>query len=124
MAETDAEHEATIDIRSPRRGVAYVVLGGEHDLGSANHLQNTLSDVQATCPHLVVDLSPVEFIDSSTIHALLHAKKAATEGGGRFNIVLSTTPLVERALEITGVLETLNRAHSLEESLRPPGAPS
>jgi anti-anti-sigma factor len=118
MAETDAEREATIDIRSPRPGVAHVVLGGEHDLGSANQLQNTLSAVQATCPHLVVDLSPVEFIDSSTIHALLHAKNAATEGGGRFNIVLSTTPLVERVLEITGVLGLLNRVHSLDEALQ------
>jgi len=67
---------------------------------------------------LVVDLSPVEFIDSSTIHALLHAKNAATEGGGRFNIVLSTTPLVERVLEITGVLGPLNRVHSLDEALQ------
>jgi anti-anti-sigma factor len=104
--------------RSPRPGVAHVALGGEHDLGSANQLQNTLSAVQATCPHLVVDLSPVEFIDSSTIHALLHAKNAATEGGGRFNIVLSTTPLVERVLEITGVLGLLNRVHSLDEALQ------
>ena len=118
MAETNAEHEATIDIRSPRPGVAHVVLGGEHDLGSANQLKNTLSDVLATCPHLVVDLSSVEFIDSSTIHALLQAKKAATEGEGRFNIVLSTTPLVERALEITGVLGVLNRVHSLEEAFQ------
>jgi anti-anti-sigma factor len=118
MAETDAEHEATIDIRSPRPGVAHVVLGGEHDRGSANQLQNTLSDVLAMGSHLVVDLSSVEFIDSSTIHALLHTKRAATEGDCRFNIVLSTTPIVERVLEITGVLPTLNRVHSLEEALQ------
>jgi anti-anti-sigma factor len=118
MAVANAEHEATIDIRAPRPGVAHVVLGGEHDFGSAKRLHNILNDVRATCSHLVVDLSSVEFIDSSTIHVLLRTKKAATEEDSRFNIMLSTNPLLgtnpllESVLQITGLLETLNRVHS------------
>jgi hypothetical protein len=48
---------------------------------------------------------------------LVHAKTAANEGDRRFNLVLNTTPIVERVLEITGVLDTLNRVHTLEEAL-------
>jgi hypothetical protein len=48
---------------------------------------------------------------------LVNAQKAATERDCPFNLVLSTTPIVERALEITGVLETLNRVHAREEAL-------
>jgi hypothetical protein len=36
---------------------------------------------------------------------LLRAKKAANHRHRRFNLVLSPTSLVERAFEITGVLE-------------------
>jgi anti-anti-sigma factor len=118
MAVANAEHEATIDIRAPRPGVAHVVLGGEHDFGSAKRLHNILNDVRATCSHLVVDLSSVEFIDSSTIHVLLRTKKAATEEDSRFNIMLSTNPLLESVLQITGLLETLNRVHSPEEAFQ------
>jgi anti-anti-sigma factor len=120
----NAEHEATVDIRSPEPGVAQVVLGGEHDLSTAVQLEETLDQALATCSHLIVDLSSAEFIDSSTIKVLVNTQKVATKRDCPFNLVLSTTPIVERALEITGVLETLNRAHSLEEALRPPGAPS
>ena len=48
---------------------------------------------------------------------LLRAKKAANQRHRRFNLVLSTTSLVEPIFEIAGVLETLDRVHSPEEAL-------
>jgi anti-anti-sigma factor len=118
------EHDATIQVRSPRSGIAQISLGGEHDLSSAVRLRETIDDALASCSHLVVDVSAAEFIDSSTIKVLVNAQKAARDRDCRFNLVLSTTPIVERVLEITGVLPALNRVHTLEEALRPPGAPS
>ena len=114
----NTEHEATTEVRSPQPGVAQIVLGGQHDLSTAVQLEETFDQALASCSHLIVDASSVEFIDASTITALLNAQKAATDRDCRFNLVLSTTPLVERVLEITGVLETLNRVRSLEEALQ------
>jgi anti-anti-sigma factor len=111
-------HEATTDVRSPRPGLAQIVLGGKHDLSSAPQLYNTLNEALTNCTHLIVDLSSAEFIDSSTIRVLVNAKKAASERDCPFNLVLSTTPIVERVLEITNVLDYLNRVHSLEEALQ------
>jgi anti-anti-sigma factor len=104
--------------RSPQSGVAQIVLTGEHDLASVEQLQNTLDQSLASCSHVIVDVSSAEFIDTSTIHVLVRAKKAANQRNRRFNLVLGTTSLVERVFEITGVLEFLNRVHSPEEALQ------
>ena len=69
------------------------------------------------CTQLIVDLSSAEFIDSSTITALVNAKKHADQVGCKFNLVLASTPIVERALEITGVLPGLNRVATVEQAL-------
>ena len=117
-------HDPTIDVRAPRSGVVEVVLGGEHDLSSTEQLEETLTQALATCSHLVVDVSEAEFIDSTTIAVLVHAKSAAYDNDRRFNLVLNSTPIVERVLEITGVLETLNRVHTIDEALASPGVRS
>jgi hypothetical protein len=44
---------------------------------------------------LIVDLSSAAFIDSSTI-ALVNAKKHADQLDCKFNLVLASTPIVER----------------------------
>ncbi len=107
----------TIEIRAPAPDVAQVVLGGEHDLGSADRLSAVLTDTLGGCSHLVVDISTAEFIDSSTIRVLIATKERADGGGREFSLLLGTAPIVERILEITGVLVVLNRVHSLDEAL-------
>jgi anti-anti-sigma factor len=107
----------TIDVLWPRPGVAHVVLGGEHDLGTKDELDSTLAGTLATCSHLVVDLSTTRFIDSSTIRVIVDNKAQADATGRQFNLLLGTEPIVERVLEITGVLQGLNRVHALEEAL-------
>ena len=72
--------------------------------------------------HLVVDLSTTQFIDSSTIAVLITSKKRADASSRRFNLLLGTEPVVERILQVTGVLSLLNRVHALEEAI--PDAPS
>jgi anti-anti-sigma factor len=111
----------TIDVSWPRPSVARVALGGEHDLSSADRLSTVLTQTLETCSHLVVDLGSTTFIDSSTIRVLITTKGRAEAGGHRFNLLLGTSPIVERALEITGVLTALNRVHTLEAAL-PDGA--
>jgi hypothetical protein len=64
------------------------------DRGSPPHL-----------PHLIVDISPVQLIDSSIINLLIQLKKDAGAKDCRFNLVMGTGPGVERALEICEVFQ-------------------
>jgi anti-anti-sigma factor len=111
---------ATIDVRWPRDGVAQVVLGGEHDLASADRLSDLLTQTLERCSHLIVDLSTTEFIDSATIRVLLATEGRADASGRRFNLLLGTTAIAERALEITEVATVLNRVHTLKDALSSP----
>jgi anti-anti-sigma factor len=109
--------EPTIEVRWPQPDTALVVLGGEHDLATATNLAETLDELLSSCTHLIVDLSTTEFIDSSAIRVLVNTKTSSDAQGQRFNLVLRSTPIVERALELTGVLSTLNRVRTVEEAL-------
>ena len=112
----------TIQVRSPRPHAALVVLAGEHDLYSADEVQQTLDQSLAVCDHLIVDLSAAEFIDSTIVHVLLQTKKNAIELDRKckFGVVLGTAPVVERILEVTGVVPLLNVVPSVERALFSP----
>ena len=112
----------TIQVRSPRPHAALVVLAGEHDLYSADEVQQTLDQSLAVCDHLIVDLSAAEFIDSTIVHVLLQTKKNAIELDRKckFSVVLGTAPVVERILEVTGVVPLLNVVPSVERALFSP----
>ena len=117
MSDAPASHEPTIEVRSPQPHAALVVLGGEHDLSSADELRQTFDQSLAVCDHLIVDLSAAEFIDSSIIGVLMEARKHAPELDRKFNVVLGTAPIVERILEISGVLPLLNVVPTVERAL-------
>jgi anti-anti-sigma factor len=106
-----------VDVRWHEKGVAVVSLAGEHDLGNADALSTLLVETLETSDHLIVDVSDVEFIDSSIINALVLTRRRAETERRRFNLVLGTSEIVERVLVITDVLPYLNRTHSLEEAL-------
>jgi anti-anti-sigma factor len=105
--------EPTVDVHRPKPHVALVVLGGEHDLDSAPLVEQATEEALLTCYHLIVDISPVQFIDSSIINLLIQLKKDADAKDCRFNLVMGTAPGVERALEICGVLPALNRVRTV-----------
>jgi anti-sigma B factor antagonist len=109
--------QPTIEVRSPRQGAALVVLGGEHDLHSADRLRQTTDDMLLGNEHLIVDLSRAEFIDSTIIGVLVHAMKKAEGCDRKFTVVLGTAPVVERVLEVTGVLVVLNVVPTVDQAL-------
>jgi anti-anti-sigma factor len=114
----DAQRTApSVDVRWPRPGVAQVILCGEHDLSSVDRLSETLAATLGGCSKLVVDLRETQYIDSSTIRVLVSTRKQTEAEGRHFALVLATTPIVEKTLEITGVLGILNRVQTLEEAL-------
>jgi anti-sigma B factor antagonist len=117
MSDAPAFKVPTIEVRSLGPHAALVVLAGEHDLYSADEVQQTFDQSLAACDHLIVDLSAAEFIDSSIVHVLLQTKKNAVELDRKFNVVLGTAPVVERILQVTGVVPLLNVVPSVEQAL-------
>lgn len=71
------------------------------------------------CTQLVVDLSGVEFIDTTLINGLCRAKRQADLQAVDFNVVIGGNELVARALEVTGLTELLHGVGSLEAALQP-----
>jgi anti-sigma B factor antagonist len=117
MSRAPAFQVPTIEVRSPQPHAALVVLAGEHDLHSADEVQETLDQSLAVCDHLIVDLSTAEFVDSTIIGVLLQTKKNAIELDRKFNVVLGTAPAVERILNVTGVVSLLNIVPTVEQAL-------
>jgi anti-anti-sigma factor len=117
MSDCLSSPEPTIDVRWVQPGTALVVIGGEHDLQSAPDLAHAMDDAFELCTHLIVDLSSAEFIDSSTINVLVKAKKCADGRGCKFNLVIGTAHIVERALVIAQILPELNHVKTLEQAL-------
>jgi anti-anti-sigma factor len=106
-------------IEHPRRGAAVVVLTGEHDVSTSPRLESLLTSLLVENGLVVVDLSEVEFLDSSVINSLVETKKAAS--GQRhdcsFRVQVGKDAVVHRILEITDVLELLECAATRELAL-------
>ena len=117
MGDAPAFQVPTIEVRSPQPHVALVALAGEHDLYSADEVQQTCDQSLAVCDHLIVDLSTAEFIDSTIVAVLLQTRENAIELNRKFNVVLGTVPVVERILEVTGVVPLLNIVPTVERAI-------
>jgi anti-anti-sigma factor len=86
-----------------RNGEACVVkLGGELDLYNAHQVRKALFDAAADSPQrIVVDLTEVEFIDSTALGVLIEAR---TKLDNRRAFLLAAPGLeTRRALEISGL---------------------
>jgi anti-sigma B factor antagonist len=98
-------------------GEACVVkLGGELDLYNAPQVRDTLSGACAGAPgRIVVDLSEVEFIDSTALGVLIEAR---TKLDNRRAFLLAAPGLeTKRALEISGLDRHFNVHESVSEAL-------
>lgn len=97
-----------LSLKAERDGdLRTIALHGELDLSNAPIFETELRDAldDGDC-HVVVDLSGLEFIDSTGIAVLVAALgRAAEDGGLRF--VPSRAPAVSRVLQLTGVEERM-----------------
>ena len=104
----------------PAVSKAVVELTGEHDLYSKDAMRALLTELVEANDLVVVDLSEAEFIDSSLIHNLASVDQLARNRGSHFRIQLHTAAIVEKALEITGMLDSLECVSDRETALRDP----
>jgi anti-sigma B factor antagonist len=88
--------------------VAHLILSGEFDLAGVQVFEARLAEVEAREPRaIVVDLSAVEFMDSSGLRALVTGDERSRQAGKRFAIVPGP-PQVRRVFEITQLEERLD----------------
>ena len=94
-----------------------LAVAGELDLASSPTLVEALERVNGSTPGwLIVDLSELEFMDSTGLSVLVRAHQRALQGGWRFGLVRGSSQ-VQRLLSITGIDERMNVADSPEQLL-------
>jgi anti-anti-sigma factor len=100
-------------------GTAVVRFIGEHDLTQREATQQLLARRVAGNEVVTVDLREMTFIDSAFMHCLVIAHKQANARGSRFRVQLGAGSAIERALSVSGLLETLEHFHDDDDTLPP-----
>jgi anti-anti-sigma factor len=98
---------------------AVVALVGEHDAYSAERLEGELGVLLDEGRRVVVDLRDTEFIDSTTLAALLAARRVAEQASLGFTIVLPQRNYtqVNQLLDLTGLGSTFAIYDTLDAAL-------
>jgi anti-sigma B factor antagonist len=94
--------------RTSDEGVELVLVEGELDIATAPRLISVLNGaVQEALRSLVVDLSDVDFMDSTGLALLINAHRRLTRRSKGFAVVCPPGPLL-RVFEVTDMVETLH----------------
>jgi len=106
-----------LGIRVERAGdrASIVSVTGELDLSTIPRVERPLLDQVRTRPAVIVDLTEVNFIDSSGIGMLIHAFHSVN--GGAMHTVIASGSQVERVLRIAGIDRALPVFESREDAL-------
>jgi len=88
-------------------GWANVAVGGELDAATADDLQDVLRREALAGRSVLLDLSAVEFMDSSGLTAILCSLALARERDLGFSLRAPIPPSVARVADLCGVLDTL-----------------
>jgi anti-sigma B factor antagonist len=109
---------AVLSVES-KDGIAIVQLAGELDLYNAPDVRTALQQATADGPErVVVDLSEVEFIDSTALGVLIEARSRFAD---RKAFLLAGPGLeTRRALEISGLDRHFGVHQSVDEALHAP----
>jgi anti-sigma B factor antagonist len=113
-----AQEPLSVEIKTEHDGNAIVYrLRGSLDFETAPSLRAALLEAADQGKHdIVVDLSHLEFLDSSGLGALIGAHKRALEHGGRLRLIISAGTIA-RLLTITGLMDVLAVYPSIEAAL-------
>ncbi len=105
-------------IQSEARGAAVrLALTGDLDLATANEAEDTIKATEASGPPLLVlDLSRLEFMDSTGLRVVLSAASRGDEDDRRV-VIVKGPEVVQRVFEITRVAERLDMVDSADEVL-------
>ena len=106
---------AVAEVRD-ENGTTVVRLAGELDLHNADDVRAALEQAWEAGPaKIVVDLSEVEFLDSTVLGVFVQAHRRAT-GGASFRLA-APGPEPRRILQVAGVESYLDVHDSLDDAL-------
>jgi anti-anti-sigma factor len=96
--------------------VATVALTGELDVAGASLLENEVERIVADHDprHLVLDLSELDFMDSTGLRTMVLTDERARDEGRRLSLVRGR-PDVQRVFEITRMTDQLHFVDSADE---------
>ncbi|MBG0814261.1 STAS domain-containing protein [Planomonospora sp. ID82291] len=99
-------------------GHTIVTIVGEIDLYTAPRLQSELDRLldESTATFMVVDMSGVEFCDSTGMNVLLSAFKRLREQGGALEMA-GPRPAVRKILQVTGLDSVFTVHEAVPEGL-------
>jgi anti-sigma B factor antagonist len=108
----------SIDVQTTPDGSAQVfALHGSMDIATSPTVRAALMEAADNGHHdIIVDLTQLEFLDSTGLGALIGAHKRAKEHGGRVRLVVQDGQIL-RLLRITGLLGVFDAYESLEAAL-------
>lgn len=88
-------------------GATVVAVTGELDAATTATLQQPLSEISAQRDAVVLDLSDCQFVDSTGLHAIIDARGALEQRGGRFALCCTEHGPVARVIEVAlpGMIE-------------------
>ncbi len=90
---------------------------GYLDVSTAPRLREKLLEVVEAGPaHVIVDLGPIDFIDSSALGVILHGWKVLQAQGSTLAVV-SPQERITKLFEITALNLSINLYPSIEEAL-------
>ncbi|MEU5217058.1 STAS domain-containing protein [Streptomyces sp. NPDC020807] len=119
MSEREENLDVAVEIRDGHTAV--LTVAGELDMETAARLQEILTEQFGRGRRrLVLDLSALDFMDSSGLNVLIRSVNTARESGGDLYLA-APTPAVRRILEITGVTTTIPPHDALADALAAAG---
>jgi anti-anti-sigma factor len=110
-----------------RDGVPIMRIRGEMDLSNVDSIGATIREaVGSAAPGLIVDLSQLEYLDSSGVRLLFQVADALEERGRVMRAVVPSTAAIRRVLELADLAqrvpvdETEDAARALVLAHEPP----
>jgi anti-sigma B factor antagonist len=88
-------------------GAARLTLIGELDIAVADDVEERLRRLRESGREVRLDLSQLDFIDSSGVRAIVLGLKHARQGGHVLEVDRQISPTVQRMIEIMGIAPTL-----------------
>ncbi|MER5202089.1 STAS domain-containing protein [Streptomyces sp. NPDC002825] len=120
MLEREPNLDVEVEIRDDRTVV--LTVAGELDMETAGRLQELLAEQFGQGRRrFVLDMSALDFMDSSGLNVLIRAVNKARGTGGDVYLA-APTPAVRRILEITGVTTTIPPHDGLADALAAAGS--
>jgi len=106
-----------VETRQPREGIAVISLAGEVDVYTSPRVkQEIVNLLNSDVTRMVVDLTGVEYLDSTGLGVLIGGLKRARERDGDLKLICDNVRIL-RIFEITGLTKIFDIYRSETEAL-------